>query len=167
MIRPVPLGLFVAVLAIGLDQVTKWWILASVMDPPRVINVTPFFNLVLVWNRGISFGMFSNESMAGVWVLSLLALIIVGFLLNWLRKAESKRVAVSLGLIIGGALGNVIDRVVHSAVLDFLDFYIGSIRWPAFNAADSFITVGAILLIVDSLFSRGSDQSKIKQQDRQ
>ena len=166
MIRPVPLGLFVAVLAIGLDQVTKWWILASVMDPPRVINVTPFFNLVLVWNRGISFGMFSNESMAGVWVLSLLALIIVGFLLNWLRKAESTRVAVSLGLIIGGALGNVIDRVVHSAVLDFLDFYIGSVRWPAFNAADSFITVGAILLIVDSLFSRGSDQSKIELQDR-
>ena len=167
MIRPVPLGLFVAVLAIGLDQVTKWWILASVMDPPRVINVTPFFNLVLVWNRGISFGMFSNESMAGVWVLSLLALIIVGFLLNWLRKAESTRVAVSLGLIIGGALGNVIDRVVHSAVLDFLDFYIGSVRWPAFNAADSFITVGAILLIVDSLFSRGPNQSKIKSQDRQ
>ena len=162
MMRPVPLGLLVAVLAIGADQVTKWWILASVMDPPRIINVTPFFNVVLVWNRGISFGMFSNESMAGVWVLSLLALIIVGFLFNWLRKAESKRVAISLGLIIGGALGNVIDRAVHSAVLDFLDFYIGSVRWPAFNAADSFITVGAILLILDSLFSRGSDQSKIK-----
>ena len=167
MIRPVPLGLFVAVLAIGLDQVTKWWILASVMDPPRIINVTPFFNVVLVWNRGISFGMFSNESMAGVWILSFLALIIVGFLFNWLRKADSKRVAISLGLIIGGALGNVIDRAVHSAVLDFLDFYIGSVRWPAFNAADSFITVGAILLIVDSLFSRGPNQSKIKSQDRQ
>ena len=162
MMRPVPLGLLVAVIAIGADQVTKWWILASVMDPPRIINVTPFFNVVLVWNRGISFGMFSNESMAGVWILSFLALIIVGFLFNWLRKAESKRVAISLGLIIGGALGNVIDRAVHSAVLDFLDFYIGSVRWPAFNAADSFITVGAILLILDSLFSRGSDQSKIK-----
>ena len=160
--RPVPLGLLVAVIAIGADQVTKWWILASVMDPPRIINVTPFFNVVLVWNRGISFGMFSNESMAGVWILSFLALIIVGFLFNWLRKAESKRVAISLGLIIGGALGNVIDRAVHSAVLDFLDFYVGSVRWPAFNAADSFITVGAILLILDSLFSRGSDQSKIK-----
>lgn len=162
MMRPVPLGLLVAVIAIGADQVTKWWILASVMDPPRIINVTPFFNVVLVWNRGISFGMFSNESMAGVWILSFLALIIVGFLFNWLRKAESKRVAISLGLIIGGALGNVIDRAVHSAVLDFLDFYIGSVRWPAFNAADSFITAGAILLILDSLFSRGSDQSKIK-----
>ena len=132
--RPVLLGLLVAVLAIGVDQATKWWILLDVMHPPRVIEVTPFFNVVLVWNRGISFGMFSNESMAGVWILSLLALIIVGFLTNWLRKAGSKRVAISLGLIIGGALGNVIDRAVHTAVLDFLDFYLGSFRWPAFNA---------------------------------
>ena len=146
--RPVPLGLLVAVIAIGADQVTKWWIPHLSWTRPAIINVTPFFNVVLVWNRGISFGMFSNESMAGVWILSFLALIIVGFLFNWLRKAESKRVAISLGLIIGGALGNVIDRAVHSAILDFLDFYMGSVRWPAFNAADSFITVGAILLIV-------------------
>ena len=166
MTRPVPLGLFVAVLAISVDQATKWWVLLEVMSPPRVIDVTPFFNIVLVWNRGISFGMFSNDSMAGVWILSLLALIIVGFLTNWLRKADSKRVAISLGLIIGGALGNVIDRAVHAAVLDFLDFYAGSFRWPAFNAADSFITVGAILLIVDSLFSRSPNQSKLKEQDR-
>tara|TARA_E500000331_G_scaffold61471_1_gene56044 strand:+ start:79 stop:579 length:501 start_codon:yes stop_codon:yes gene_type:complete len=166
MTRPVPLGLLVAVLAIGVDQATKWWILLDVLNPPRVIGVTPFFNLVLVWNRGISFGMFSNDSMAGVWILSLLALIIVGFLTNWLRKAESRRVAISLGLIIGGALGNVIDRVVHTAVLDFLDFFAGSFRWPAFNAADSFITVGAILLIVDSLFSRGPNQSRLDQNDR-
>ena len=163
--RPVLLGLLVAVLAIGVDQATKWWILLDVMQPPRVIEVTPFFNVVLVWNRGISFGMFSNESMAGVWILSLLALIIVGFLTNWLRKAESKRAAISLGLIIGGALGNVIDRAVHTAVLDFLDFYLGSFRWPAFNAADSFITVGAILLILDSLFHTGGNQSKLNKPD--
>ena len=163
--RPVLLGLLVAVLAIGVDQATKWWILLDVMHPPRVIEVTPFFNVVLVWNRGISFGMFSNESMAGVWILSLLALIIVGFLTNWLRKAESKRAAISLGLIIGGALGNVIDRAVHTAVLDFLDFYLGSFRWPAFNAADSFITVGAILLILDSLFHTGGNQSKLNKPD--
>ena len=163
--RPVLLGLLVAVLAIGVDQATKWWILLDVMHPPRVIEVTPFFNVVLVWNRGISFGMFSNESMAGVWILSLLALIIVGFLTNWLRKAESKRAAISLGLIIGGALGNVIDRAVHTAVLDFLDFYLGSFRWPAFNAADSFITVGAILLILDSLFPTGGNQSKLNKPD--
>ena len=165
MMRPVPLGLLVAFLAIGVDQATKWWILLDVMNPPRVIDITPFFNLVLVWNRGISFGMFSNESMAGVWILSLLALIIVGFLTNWLRKAESKLAVISLGLIIGGALGNVIDRAVHTAVLDFLDFYLGSFRWPAFNAADSFITVGAILLILDSLFPTGGNQSKLNKPD--
>ena len=166
MMRPVTLGLLVAVPAIGVDQATKWWVLLDVMNPPRVIDVTPFFNLVLVWNRGVSFGMFSNDSMVGVWILSLLALVIVGFLTNWLRKAESRRVAISLGLVIGGALGNVIDRAVHAAVLDFLDFYVGSFRWPAFNAADSFITVGAILLIADSLFSPGPNQSKLDQQDR-
>ena len=166
MARPARLGLLVAFVAIGVDQATKWWVLLNVMNPPRVIDVTPFFNLVLVWNRGISFGMFSNDSMAGVWILAILALIIVGFLINWLRKAESKRAAIALGLIIGGAVGNVIDRAVHSAVLDFLDFYAGSFRWPAFNAADSFITVGAIILIVDSLFSRGPNQSKLKQHDR-
>ena len=165
MMRPVPLGLLVAVIAIGADQVTKWWILASVMDPPRIINVTPFFNVVLVWNRGISFGMFSDEGNAGVWILSILALVIVGFLLNWLRKAETKFVAISLGLIIGGALGNVIDRTVHTAGVDFLDFYIGTFRWPAFNAADSFITIGAVLLIADSLFSRDPKRSKIEERD--
>ena len=166
MMRPVPLGLLVAVLAIGVDQATKWWILLDVMNPPRVIDVTHFFNIVLVWNRGISFGIFSNDSIVGVWILSLLALIIVGFLANWLRKAESKRVTIALGLIIGGAIGNVIDRAVHTAVLDFLDFYVGSFRWPAFNAADSFITVGAVLLILDSLFSRGAIQSRMGQHDR-
>ena len=165
MMRPVPLGLLVAVLAIGVDQATKWWILLDVMNPPRVIDVTHFFNIVLVWNRGISFGIFSNDSIVGVWILSLLALIIVGFLANWLRKAESKRVTIAL-VHHWRCDWCVIDRAVHTAVLDFLDFYVGSFRWPAFNAADSFITVGAVLLILDSLFSRGAIQSRMGQHDR-
>lgn len=158
-------GLTVAAIAIILDQASKWWVLLDLMNPPKIIEVTPFFNLVLVWNRGISFGMFSDEGNAGAWILSILALVIVGFLLNWLRKAETKFVAISLGLIIGGALGNVIDRTVHTAVVDFLDFYIGTFRWPAFNAADSFITIGAVLLIADSLFSRDPKRSKIEERD--
>ena len=164
--RPIFLGLIVATIAVGVDQATKWWILLDVMDPPRVIEVMPFFNVVLVWNRGISFGMFSNDSMIGVWALSSIALCIVGFLINWLRKADTRLVAISLGLIIGGAIGNVIDRAVHMAVVDFLDFYAGSFRWPAFNAADSFITVGAALLIADSLFSSRSNQTKLEKHDR-
>ena len=165
MSRLLSTGLTVAAIAIILDQASKWWVLLDLMNPPKTIEVTPFFNLVLVWNRGISFGMFSDEGNAGVWILSILALVIVGFLLNWLRKAETKFVAISLGLIIGGALGNVIDRTVHTAVVDFLDFYIGTFRWPAFNAADSFITIGAVLLIADSLFSRDPKRSKIEERD--
>ena len=148
------LGLISALAVIILDQVSKWWILVWVMNPPKVIPVTPFFNVVLTWNRGVSFGLFNNEGNHGAWIFSILALIIVGILILWLWRVESKMIAVSLGFIIGGALGNVTDRVVHTAVVDFLDFYLGNIHWPAFNVADSFITFGAMSLILDSLFSR-------------
>ena len=154
------LGLGVALAALILDQATKWLILVvAAMEPHEVIPITGFFNLVLTWNRGISFGLFNNDSGFSAWVLSIIALIIVGVLLNWLRKAENKKVAVSIGLIIGGALGNVIDRVLHVGVVDFLDVHISGYHWPAFNGADSFITIGAIILVVDSLFSRRDDKN--------
>ncbi len=121
------------------------------MQPPRVIPVLPFFNLVLVWNRGVSFGMFGDGS-AGPWLLVLLAVGIVAALLWWLRKAEGLLSVASLGLIIGGAVGNVIDRLVHGAVVDFLDFHAAGWHWPAFNVADSAITVGVVLLLAESLF---------------
>ena len=147
------LGLIVALASILFDQASKWWILVEVMDPPKVIPVTTLLNFVLTWNRGVSFGLFNNEGNFGAWFFSILAIIIVGVLLIWLRKAETKVQSISLGFIIGGAIGNVIDRVNHLAVLDFIDFHLGSSHWPAFNAADSFITLGAAVLIVDSLFS--------------
>ena len=147
------LGLIVALVSILIDQASKWWILVEIMDPPKVIPVTSLLNFVLTWNRGVSFGLFNNEGNFGPWFFSILAIIIVGILLIWLRKAETKVQSISLGFIIGGAIGNVIDRVNHQAVLDFIDFHLGSSHWPAFNAADSFITLGAVVLIVDSLFS--------------
>ena len=147
------LGLIVALVSILIDQASKWWILVEIMDPPKVIPVTSHFNLVLTWNRGVSFGLFNHEGNFGAWFFSILAIIIVGILLIWLRKATTKLQSISLGFIIGGAIGNVIDRVNHQAVLDFIDIHLGSSHWPAFNAADSFITIGAAVLIVDSLFS--------------
>ena len=155
------LGLIVALAAIVIDQASKWWILLEVMDPPKVIPVTSLVNFVLTWNRGISFGLFNNEGNFGAWFFSILAIIIVGVLLVWLRKAETKVQSISLGFIIGGAIGNVIDRVNHLAVLDFIDFHFGGIHWPAFNAADSFITLGAAVLIVDSLFSRQKNDDNV------
>jgi signal peptidase II len=101
----------------------------------------------------VSFGLFATGTDLGPWILSILALVIVAVLLFWLRKAEGILIPIAIGLIVGGAIGNVIDRVIYGAVVDFLDVYWGSYHWPAFNVADSSITVGAILLVADSLFS--------------
>ncbi|HEX7006354.1 MAG TPA: signal peptidase II [Alphaproteobacteria bacterium] len=146
------LGLAIAIGVIVLDQLSKWYILSVVMVPPRVIEVTPFFNLVLTWNRGVSFGMFGGQDGVGAWLLSLVAIAIVVGLVFWLRRADRTSLAVALGLVIGGAIGNVIDRVRLGAVADFLDFHIAGYHWPAFNLADSAITVGVVALVVPTLF---------------
>ena len=142
----------IAIFAFFIDQLSKWWILAFVMAPPKIIPVTPFFNLVLAWNKGVSFGMFSEQGDSSVWILSAIAILITLVLIFWLIKAKTIITAIGIGAIIGGAIGNVIDRLTHGAVLDFLDFYVNNFHWPAFNAADSFITIGAITLIWESLF---------------
>jgi len=150
---PFRAGSLTLAVIIVLDQATKWWILAVVMQPPQRIPVTGFFDLVLVMNRGVSFGMLGG---APGWVGS--ALIVFAALLAvalgiWMWRAQNMLLGLSLGLVIGGAVGNVIDRVRFGAVVDFLDFYVGNYHWPAFNVADSAITVGVILLILDSLKS--------------
>ena len=147
-------GISAAVGVIALDQASKWWILEQVMRPPRVIELTSFFNLVMGWNRGVSFGMFNTASPYNAWVLTAVALGIVAALAVWLRRAGGPFLAAAIGLVMGGALGNVIDRLRFGAVFDFLDLHAAGYHWPAFNVADSAITVGAILLVVDSLFAR-------------
>jgi len=116
-------GLAIAIMVAALDQASKWWILLSVMRPPREIEVTSFFNLVMGWNTGVSFGILTQSS---AWILTAVALAVVVGLLVWLRKAETRLVAVAIGMIIGGAVGNVFDRLYHGAVLDFLDVHAGS-----------------------------------------
>jgi len=152
-------GLLIAVVVAALDQASKWWIITQVMDPPRYVEVTPFFNLVMAWNRGVSFGLFNNDSPYNAWVLTGLATVIVIALLVWLVRSEGKMVLVGIGLVVGGAVGNVVDRLRYGAVADFLDFHVAGLHWPAFNLADSTITVGALLLVLDSLF-RGSETPK-------
>ena len=148
------LGLLVAVPVVLLDQLTKWLMLADLMDPPRTVVVTGFFNLVLVWNRGVSFGMFNADSAWGPAILSGVALVISVCLLIWLYRAESRILAVAIGMVLGGAIGNVIDRARFGAVVDFLDFHAFGYHWPAFNIADSAISVGVALLLYDSLFEK-------------
>jgi len=152
--RRLATGIGVAAAVVAADQISKWWIVERVMNPPRVIPVAPFFNLVMGWNRGVSFGMFSLDSAAGAWALSALALVIVAVLFAWMVRESRAFVVAALGLVIGGALGNVIDRARFGAVADFLDFHAFGFHWPAFNAADTAISLGALALLADALFGR-------------
>lgn len=159
-------GLILAAVIVVLDQASKWLIIHVVMDPHRIIEVTPFFNIVLVWNRGISFGLFNNGEMWVTWILSVVAIGIAGALVAWLRRVEGRWLATALGFVIGGAIGNVLDRIVNSnrAVTDFLDFHLGAHHFPAFNVADSAISVGVVLLLIDSLIEpRG--QTRFEQEN--
>ena len=145
------LGLPLTLLSFLLDQATKWWILNHVMDPPQVIPVTGFFNLVLGFNTGVSFGLFGE---APAWLLMAFILPMVAGLLVWMTRTDSRLTAIALGLVVGGALGNLLDRLRHGAVTDFLDFYVGAYHWPAFNFADVAIVSGVALLLIESVLAR-------------
>jgi signal peptidase II len=147
------LGLSLAALVIVLDQLLKWWIRTVVMDPPREIEVTSFFNLVMAWNRGISFSLFRSDWAAGPYVWAGLAVVVAVALGWWLGRVRHTLTAIALGLVIGGALGNAIDRLRLGAVADFLDFHWQGWHWPAFNLADSAISVGIVLLVAPGLFA--------------
>lgn len=148
------LGLGVAVAVAILDQAVKYYFHdLLVVQGRRLIEVLPFFNLVTVWNYGVSFGMFNNGSSAQALIFVALSLAIVAALVVWLRSVTQPWLGVALGLVIGGALGNVIDRLVYGAVFDFLDVHAFGWHWPAFNVADSAISVGVALLLIDALFA--------------
>lgn len=149
----VRVGLVVALLVLVLDQLTKWAILDLLDLAAQPIAVSSFFNLVLVWNKGVSFGMLDGIGALTPWVLSGLSLGVVIGLLFWLRQSVHPLIAVGLGMVIGGAFGNVIDRLRYGAVVDFLDFHVAGYHWPAFNVADAGICVGAGLILVDGLLA--------------
>jgi signal peptidase II len=149
-------GLTVALIVVILDQLSKAAILAHFADRAFTgERVTTFFNLVLTYNRGMSFGLFNAGPGGGAGVnallFSLVAAAIVTGLIYWLSRVTSPLLAVAIGLIIGGAIGNVIDRIRVGAVVDFLDFHIGFWHWPAFNLADSAICVGVAAMLLDGL----------------
>jgi len=148
--RPWRAGALLALLVTGLDQTSKWWIVTSVMVAERHIEVTSFFNIVMVWNRGITFGLFGDSPATTRWVLTGVAVIIVGILAVWMWQVSQRWVAYSLGAIIGGAVGNIIDRIYYGAVADFLDFHLFQWHWPAFNLADTAIVLGVAYLVLDA-----------------
>jgi signal peptidase II len=142
--------LVLAALILAADQATKWWIVNHVMAPPRVIEVTPFFNIVMVWNEGVTFGLLGMGGETMRWLLTALSLAIVGVLLVWLGRTPRTLSGLAIGAVIGGALGNVVDRVLLGKVADFLDFHLAGWHWPAFNLADSAIVCGVALIVFDS-----------------
>lgn len=138
----------VALLTIAADQLSKWYLLFVVGMPHRPpIFVTEFFSLVMVWNRGVSFGML-NQDERGPYLLIALALVISAVLLRLALKTTLRWERIGYAMVIGGALGNVIDRVRFSAVADFFYFHIGDLGWPAFNIADAAIVLGVGILLI-------------------
>lgn len=144
----------VAVLALVADQASKWALLELVglRQDPGPIHLLPVFDLVLWWNRGTSFSLFRTGSAWGPYAFSIVALAIVVLLVLWLSRIGRPVLAAAIGAVIGGALGNVVDRLRFHAVADFFYFHIGDLGWPAFNVADSLIVVGIGVLVFDGMF---------------
>lgn len=154
------LGLIIAAAAFAVDQLSKNFIANLFAADAAVKSFGSYFNVVEAWNTGVSFSMLNNGGVWGTVLLSMFAIGVVVFLLAWLKNEQSTTVQAALGLIIGGALGNVVDRIRFGAVYDFLDFHYGTWHWPAFNAADSFICIGAFLIILHSLLTRKTHSLK-------
>jgi signal peptidase II len=154
-------GLFTALGALLFDQASKLWLLFIFDIGARApIRLTPFFDLVLVWNKGISYGLFQQEGPFGQWALMVLKLLAVGLLWIWLARSEMRLTAAALGLIIGGAIGNAIDRLAYGAVADFFFFHVNtatwSFNWYVFNIADVAIVAGVAGLLYDSVAGRSA-----------
>ena len=150
-------GLIAAVVALVLDQATKLWLLFVLDIGHRgAVKVTPFFDLVLAWNTGISYGWFQTESAAGQALLLTIKAIAVIVLGVWMARSQTRLATIALGLIIGGAIGNAIDRFAYGAVVDFALFHLQigdkDLNWYVFNLADTAIVAGVAALLYDSFF---------------
>jgi len=158
-IKPPMLGGLIAAFIIVIDQIVKMWILYGIELPiRRTIEVLPFFSLTMVENRGVSFGMFQADGI-GRWLLSAFALGVAAMLAWWLRQTERRTLALGLGLVIGGAIGNLIDRVTRGYVIDFFDF--SDLYFPyVFNVADAAISIGVAFLLLDFVLNNDETEKK-------
>ena len=129
-----------------LDFITKYWATSGLV-PHNPVSVFPCFNLYLTFNTGVSFSMFSAQSAVGVWALIGLTAGISAFIIYFIQKETENLSRIGLAMVLGGAIGNLVDRIRFGSVVDFLDFYWGKYHWPAFNVADSAICIGAILIL--------------------
>ena len=148
-------GLGLALLTLVLDQLSKLWALDALQEPPIRITITGWWDMVLVWNHGVSFGLFGDGALQPLVLVGVTLAIAVGIAI-WLLRAHNWMAALSAGLILGGAIGNVLDRLLYGAVVDFVRWHAYDYSWPVFNLADAAISLGVGLLIAESLFGRPS-----------
>jgi signal peptidase II len=154
-------GLAVALATAAIDQATKLWLIYVFDIAARVpVRITPFLDLVLVWNKGISYGLFQQQDALGQWALLAIKAVAIVLLWIWLARTPSRLTALALGLITGGAVGNAIDPFVHEGVADFVLFHITTqsihFNWYVFNFADTAIVAGVVGLLYESLFRDGA-----------
>ncbi len=149
------LGIVAALVVLAADQASKWWILDIIRLPDLgQVVLLPVLNLTMVWNRGVTFGLLTGFGEWSYLLLAAVALGVVAALGVWLRRAESRLVAIALGAIVGGALSNVVDRLRFGAVVDFIHAHVGGWSWYVFNLADAAIVCGVAALVLDSLLPR-------------
>lgn len=150
---PSRLGLVAALLSLVADQVSKLALLFAYDLPVHEpVALGPFLNLIVVWNKGISYGLWQQDSEIGRWLLAGLSVVAALAILAWVRRSERRVLAVALGLLAGGALGNAIDRVAYGAVFDFAQLHAGRFSWYVFNIADVAIVAGVVGLVYDAVF---------------
>jgi signal peptidase II len=158
MTPPLRAGILAAVATVVADQASKWWLLHVFDIAHRTVRVTPFFDLVLAWNIGISFGWFQSDSPAAQITLMAVKGVAVIALAIWMARSRTMLASLALGLIIGGAIGNAIDRFAYGAVVDFALFHVRiggkDINWYVFNLADVAIVAGVIALLYDSFLGQ-------------
>ena len=147
-------GIWIALAAYTADRVVKWVGIEWLELPIRSFVLTPFFNLTMVKNTGVSFGLLQNDLELGRWLLVAFQVAVVLALLVWLGRARTRLLGGGLGLVIGGAAGNITDRLAWGWVADFFDFHLGQWHFPVFNVADTAIFLGFVLIVLDSLSTR-------------
>jgi len=157
-----------ALLALAADQGSKWVLLdlVGLRANPQPIRILPVFDLVLWWNQGTSFSLFRTGAAWGPYIFSLAALAIIVGLVLWLSFIGKPVLAAAIGAVIGGALGNVVDRLRFGAVADFFYAHIGDYGWPAFNVADSLIVVGIGVLVFDGMFLNHKSTDNLARRER-
>ncbi|TLP45562.1 MULTISPECIES: signal peptidase II [Cohaesibacter] len=159
------IGFAVAAFGLITDQALKLWLLLEFDLYNKVANngpihLTSYFDLILAWNKGVSFGLFQQDDPLGQIVLIMVAALAAGLLVAWIRRMQFGLPAAAAGLILGGAIGNAFDRIMHGAVVDLFHFYWGDFSWYVFNLADVWIVLGVLLLVYDSFFGPSAKAEK-------